>query len=394
MAFGKDPSLIRRVGSFRESVHVSQSVRPQRSGGGGGARFTDRFQPSTIEPDRIRFIPGEYPYDRVNESGVLEPYMLEYFRFTEHFDGKTQGSTICSAGPYAGYPDKRDPCIGCDLFWENPRKGGRMSRRDMYSFTIFNYAVFHHMEQLDRKTGQVRISDRTKQPFMEWTQCKGRRCDMCAAGKESKKGHIQHYELGHGHFSQLSEYAEEVGKSCRNCRGRNVIEAIAYLCEGCKNAVIDMDDTTLNNTDVKKMTHEAVVCPFCKYKGLLEEIITCQSCGDPKRADIFDVDIPFKRVQGEGNQTTLFFVGVEPVCPIDPIYAEVAKPLDLARLYVPTSIETQAEKFRTGVPVGQPAQRQPVTASQVTQPYSPPQAPQHPPPAPAPTPAPRSMFGR
>jgi len=376
MAFGKETAGLKRVGSFRESTHVSQSVRPKRTGG-GALRWLDRFQPSVTEPDKIRFIPGEYQYDRVNENGELESYLLEYERFTEHFDGKTKTSTICSAGPFANFREKKDPCIGCDLFWENPKKGGRMSRRDMYSFTILNYATFHHMEQLDRLTGQVRINDKTKQPWMEWVQCKGRRCDMCTAGKETKKGHVQHYELGYGHFSQLSEYAEEIGKCCRNCRQKNVIEAVAYLCTGCKDAVIDMDETTLDDKDIKKMIHEDVVCPQCRHKGLLEEIITCRSCGDPKRADIFDVDLSFKRAQVDpnSNQTSLLFTGFGEVCPVDVTYAEVAKPLDLSKLYVPDSLETQATKFKAQVAAGAPAQnqqRQPVPASQVTQPYSPP----------------------
>lgn len=378
MAFGKDPSLIKHVGSFRESAHVSQSVRPKRTGG-GAMRWRDRFQPSIVEPDKVRFIPGNYPYERVDENGHLDVYALEYYRFTEHFDGKTKSSTICSAGPFANHKDKRDPCEGCTLFWENPKKGGRMSRRDMYSFTVLNYATFHHMEQLDRKTGQIVINERTGQPYMEWVQCKGRRCDMCVAGKETKKGHIQHYELGYGHFSQLAEYANEIGRGCRNCKAQNVIEPVAYLCGNCKDAVIDMGDTSLDDKDIKKMTNEDVVCPHCRHKGLLEEVVTCNSCGDPKRADIFDVDSSFKRVQGDGNQTSLLFTGFGPICPVDVAYAEIAKPIDLGRIYVPDSIETQREKFKVSIPAGQPMQRQPVTGQPAAQPYgqqaaAPPQA--------------------
>ena len=368
MAFGKDPSLIKRVNNFRESAHVSQSVRPTRTGG-GGARWADRFQPSTVEPDRVRFIRGEFPYDRVNALGEIDTYMLEYYRFTEHFDGKTKTSSICSAGPYAAYREKKDPCHGCDLFWEQP-KGGRMSRRDMYSFPVFNYATFHHMEQIDKRTGQVRISDKTKQPFKEWVQCTGRRCDMCAAGKETKKGHMQHYECGYGHFSQITEYAEEIGKGCRSCRQKYVIEPIAYLCGNCKNAVIDMEDTTLSDKDIKKMIHEDVTCPHCKHKDILGEIIACKSCSDPQRADIFDVDIMFKRVQGDGNQTSLLFTGFGDIGPMDPAYAELVKPMDLGKLFVPDTLESQAEKFKVMAPAGSgQAARQPIPASQVTQPY-------------------------
>jgi hypothetical protein len=110
------------------------------------------------------------------------------------------------------------------------------------------------------------------------------------------------------------------------------------------------------------------------------------------------VDLMVKRVQGEGNQTTLSFTGFGPICPIDPIYA--AKPLDLMKMYEPTPLDVQAAKFKEPVPQAIP--RQPVPASQVSrayggaqqQPQAPPPPPQatqwsRPQPQAAPTPAPQ-----
>ena len=174
MAFGKNPGDLKRVTDFRQAGRVSNRKFPKRKGG-GAPRWINRFQPSTVEPDTIRFIAGEYPYETVrvdeNEAPVVETFVLPYMRFAEHFDGRTKGSTICSAGPFVMYKDKRDPCLGCDLFWAGGgKKDGRVSRREMYSFPVFNYGTFHEIEQVDGQ-GQLRLNPKTNKPYTEWVRC-------------------------------------------------------------------------------------------------------------------------------------------------------------------------------------------------------------------------------
>lgn len=365
MAFGKDEAVRKKLTSLREANHASNRRRPSGGGGGGGGwqRYQNQFKPNTVEPDTIRFIPGEYPFTQVLDDGTTEEILLPYHTYTEHFDGRTNKSSICSAGPFAAYKDKRDPCVGCDIFWETGgKKGGRMSRREMKAFTVFNHAMFHEIEQLDAK-GNVRRSEKTGEPYKEWVKCSGRRCDACAAAKPTKKGHLQHYSSGFGHFSQIKDYAKEIGKCCKNCSGRNSISEVAYICPNCKDAVIDMSTTHLSDAEIAGMVDNDVACPHCHATVLLEEIVECSGCTNPARAGIFDVDISLKKVAGpEGtNQSTLLFTGFGPVCELDASFE--AKPLNLPKFFTPESLEVQAAKFGTAVPAQTP--REPVPASQV-----------------------------
>jgi len=368
MAFGKDREELKKVRSLREAGNISRNKRPRGGGGGGGwLRFKDQLKPSTVEEDTVRFIPGEYPFVEVLENGDTQETLLPYYCFTEHFDGKHYTSSICSAGVFADDKDKRDPCLGCEIFWDTGgKKGGRMSRRDMKAFTVFNLGTFHEVEEVDAR-GNVKISDKTKKPFMEWVKCAGRRCDACAAGKPTTKGRLQHYDVGYGHFSQLKEYAKTIGRCCKNCGGKDTIQEVAYLCPNCKEAVIDMATTHLKDEEIIKLVDEDMQCPHCRQKVLLEEIVECKDCGNPERAGIFDVDISFKKVAGPAgtNQSTLMFTGFGPVCPIDPVYD--VKPMDFTKMYEPTPLQVQADKFKATMPVQTP--RQPVPASEISKPY-------------------------
>jgi predicted RNA-binding Zn-ribbon protein involved in translation (DUF1610 family) len=373
-AFGKDRAGLKHVTNLREASNISRQKRTSK-GGGGWMRFANQFKPSQINADTIRFIPGEYVFEQVKEekdaSGrqVLETekVVLPYHCYTEHFDGRTNTSTICSAGPFAAYKGKSEPCCGCDIFWETGgKKGGRMSRRDMKVFTVLNYATFHEVEQVDQN-GNFRMNDRTNKPYTNWVQCTGRKCDACLAQKPTKKGHVQHYSVGFGHFSQLKDYAKEIGKSCKSCGSKNSIEAVAYLCPNCKDAVIDMSTTQFTDEEINKMIDENIVCPHCRETVLLEEIVECKGCPNPERAGIFDVDISIKKVAGPDgtNQSTLLFTGYGEICPVDPVYE--AKPMELPRMFEPDSIEKQADKFKVAVPSAVP--RQPVPASNVSRPW-------------------------
>ncbi len=267
---------------------------------------------------------------------------------------------------------------GCDLFWEGGgKKNGRMSRREFYDFNVWNYAKFHEVEQIDRETGKVKISETTQKPFTNWVQCGGRKCDACVSGRPTKLGHMQHYPMGFGHFSTLEDYSEIIGKSCTTCCGRDTVSSMAWLCGGCQDAVIDMSTTTLDDKEILKITREPAVCPSCKHKGYLQEVIECSNCTPqgklPSRASIFDVDINVKRVSGPdgSNQNTLMITGYSAPYPIDPKLE--AKPLDLDKTYAPTPMETQCEKFKIPMPAA--VQRTPVTTAPAARQYSQQQAP-------------------
>ena len=375
MAFGKDREVLKKVTNLREASNASRG-RPRGGSGGGGSwmRYQDQFKPDTVDPDTVRFVAGDYPYEKVdtNDRGDIigtTKLLLPYFSFREHYDGRTKKTTVCSAGVFGDYKDKRDPCVGCDIFWETGgSKGGRMSRRDMNAFTLYNHATFHEVDSVDYKTGNIKMNPKTNRPYTEWQKCAGRRCDACAAGKPTKKGHFQHYEVGFGHFGQIKDYSKIIGKGCHTCKTKNSLHELAYLCPHCKDAVIDLSTSHLKDSEIAKMVDDLVQCPHCRQKGLLEEIIECstQGCPEAVRAGIFDADISFKKVEGEkSNANSLLFTEYGPISDLDPSIE--VKMFDFTKMFAPTPLDVQADYFKQAA--SQLPPRQPVPAEQVARNY-------------------------
>jgi len=337
--------------------------RPTRSGGGGGY-FGNRYKPPTISTDIVRLIPGDYLLPVIDyENGCLvldennQPLMepSTYYKYVEHYHAKKKMSSICSSGPLGHIKGKAEPCHACDGYWKEwmqrqetgANHPNTISRRDMWVFTVLVMHPFHKVEALD-KNNQVKINDTTGQPFYVWTRCEGRGCPHCAAGKETKDGHIQHWPMGKNHFNTLVSYAAEVGQHCSKCGKMDCIEEIAWVCQNpdCGEAVIDLSTTRLSNEEIRRITDEPAHCPRCNEVDYLNDMYECVNCRSQglagKRATLFDVNLHVKRVEDPngGNQTSLSIVRSSEPTPIDPKYGEV-KPLNLSKIYMPTPLDRQ-----------------------------------------------------
>jgi hypothetical protein len=367
-AFGKDKSQLH--GSFLQRAKRSMN-KPKRGGGGGAPYFINRYKPPTQGSDMVRILPGNYPVPVVDEDAqaivvdsegqpVTEIY--NYFQFTEHFHGGRKKSSICSAGPLANFKGKAAPCHACTRFWweweqrqandsDHPKS---MSKRDMWVFSVLVMMPFHKVEDKD-ETGQIKMNDRTGEPYTRWIQCDGRGCEHCKNNKETKRGHVQHWPMGRNHFNTLLAYAVELGKHCAECGNLDCVQDIAWVCQNpdCGEAVIDMTNTQLSDEDIKKITDEPMNCPACKHFDYLQDVYECSNCAkvrkSGRRASLFDVDLYVSRVEdpnGDSNATSLSitrFVGPKP---IDNIYGkELREPLNLPKIYVPTSLERQISLF-------------------------------------------------
>ena len=387
MAYGKDPSKLGQVGSFRQQSHTYNQARNEkkfRGGGGSGPpSWVNEYRPPTDDVDTIRILQGDYTVEDVNAKGEVYPIEhLSFWPFVEHFDARSKKRSVCSAGPHANDRNKREPCHGCDLFWGsmkiNPSSGkkekGFMGKRDMVAYTVLDYGKYHKVEQVDRATGQVRTNDQG-QPYYNWVKCakssegKGI-CDACDANKEAKVGHRAHWPMGSDHYNTLLNYDETVGKGCVTCGKKDVIRNEAWLCSNpeCGEAVID-DRSRLSKKEIDEIVYKPCVCKQCGSEGFLSELISCVNCTPngnmPKRATIFDVDLRVKRVEpADGsNRTTLQIVGYSDPAPISKQFAEIAKPEDLSKIYAPTPLERQAALFQVA------PSREPVTASSASRPY-------------------------
>jgi len=355
--------------TFRQSVASQQKQKPEKTGAGGGnvPYFVNQFKPSTEEPDVVRLLKGEYPVQLAGQNGELVEQTLAYYIYREHFDGRTNKSAICSAGPFAMDRKKRQPCDGCDIYWEERSAGkkqnNRMSNREMYVFSMLHHANYVKTEQLDRNTGAVKVND-DGQPYMNWVRMMAHERGKFA-GKEMKDANALHWAMGFNHFNVIREYDKQIGKSCRACgvkAGRKGahevgVKSEAWCCQGCGEALIEVDSTELAPKQIDEITSDVVECAVCKRVGYLQEMVSCTECSDGTRSEIFDVDLEVQRVKPAdgGNQTVLAIVGWANPHPIDPRHVEIARPLELPKIYAPTPLERQHELFGS-------SGRQPVTA--------------------------------
>lgn len=357
MAYGKDPSVLSDIGNFHQNV-AAFGNRGERKATRGGLRFSNIYKPSEQFTDTVRLIPGDYDIEYANDKGELQTIKLGFQTFVEHFSGRTKKGGICSAGPFAQFREKREPCLGCDIFWDEVQrkvKPRSMGKRDMYVFNVLDYDTYYEVEQVDRQTGQIRLKD-DKTPWMEWVKGVGRN-DLAKAGKNSKKGHLCHWAMGHGHYTSLLAANEMIGEGCKSCgckivNGMAAIQSLAWLCSNpnCGEAIIDLSDTELNGDEIKKLTKKPMTCKRCRHMGMANEAIECLNCANPVRACIFDVDLQLRKVKtakGEdGNQTQLMVVGWSDPGPInDAFVKQVEKLYDLPKLYAPSSMEDQQRLF-------------------------------------------------
>lgn len=365
-AFGKDPAQLEGIGTHRQIAVSSMNTRREgggnrgrRGGGGGVPTFVDRFQPSIAEEDTVRLLAGNYTIvSAVDDEHTVEE-VRPYVTFTDHFDGQSKKSTTCSAGPFSFSRDKRDPCRGCDMFWEhrqaNGKPGARVSKRNMYAFGVLHYASYARAPQVDRKTGAARIDQKTGKPYMEW--CRVPRHQQAAyASYEQRSAHRLHWPMGVEHFGVLWEYDSQIGKSCVTCGGVGTIASVAWICGDpkCGEEVIDCETTTLPPEQVTKLTTSRdTVCPApnCRKRGFLKEVISCKNCTpvgrEPRRSSLFGVDLTVRRKAANdgSNATSLLVVGWSEPRAVDPQFTELAKPLLLDKIYAPTPYKRQVDLF-------------------------------------------------
>lgn len=376
MAFGKDPRVLETVQSFRAEARNFEKERARNSGGtGGGARPTwiDQFKPSIDGTDKIRLLRGQYEVEYGDSNGQVLKRVQSFYPFIQHYHATREKYSICSAGPLANFKGKADPCRGCTQFWDEKmankgtKKSGAMSRRDMYSFSILHYAPYAYVEQVDRD-GKVRTNE-NGEPYMSWVRVFPHEMSKFA-GREMREAHLLHWDMGYAHYSTLLEYDEEIGRSCRSCGGRNSIQLEAWTCTACGEALIERN-TTYSPKEVKDLTSGEVRCAHCQHVGMLQEYVSCTQCKNGLRADIFDVDIEIKRksdAQRGGNATQLIITSWSDPHPIDQRFTDIAKPMDLPKIFRPTPMEKQEDLF--GPWASQSAGRQPVTVGSMSRPYN------------------------
>jgi hypothetical protein len=379
------------------SQQHSKNAYGGKKAGGGAPYFVDMFQPPMNELCLIRLVPGDYLQDQVIERpsptnpAEIEHHvaqvLMPYIKFVDHFDGARQKGGICSGGALMNIKNKRLPCHGCDIYWATAARqpngrfeSTRMSRQNKYAFSVFDYSLYHKLEQYDQATGQVRASS-AGVPYYNWVRClhagswapgsmpppAQRTCDPCRAGVESKQGHMSHWPINYTQLQSLRAAESNIGQSCTVCSTENSIHSLGWMCGACGEGVVDMSTTQLKKDEILKLTDELYPCGRCHNTSFLTEVYECRACS-PRgqtgvRATLFEVDLKVMLAPGGANNSKMLQVsGWSAPHGILPAFVEAAKPIDLIARYAPDSLEKQASKFGVvpGVPM-QP-QRQPQTA--------------------------------
>jgi len=352
-AFGKNPALLGNIPSFRQLSGQYNKGRTFRKGK-GIPYFIGQYRPPQVDSDTVALIAGNYEHLEVDDSGekpVAIPVVFPFVKFVEHFDGKTEKSAICSAGPFRNFKDMRNPCNGCDIYWATlepddagKKRSTRMSRQSKFAVGIIDYSPYHKQAQHDMQTGRPRINPKTKEPYFNWVKCEGRGCEMCAAKLPTKFGHNPHWPMSWGYYQTLLEQDREVGKSCRSCGGIETIASIAWICRGCGEAAIDMSSTTLKMEDIIKISESHFTCK-CGKTDFLQELVECRSCSKGDRMTLFDVECKVRRIPtGQNNQSVLSISNWVLRRKL-PQGSDLAVPKDLLRIFAPTPNKDQLDRF-------------------------------------------------
>lgn len=376
MAFGKDNNspVIRSAMNVRQQLRHG-TRRPQQGSGGnrGGSSlfYRDKYHPpedGTV--DTVRLIAGQYLLPEVD--GETKDYVYDdegnvvhteapYFKFQQYYFHPKKRYMVGSEGPLGGFKGKGEPCLASDWFWYewNKRKEtgletpNTIRKTEMYAFSVLVQAPFYYVEQTDQH-GVVQKNDAGK-PYMEWRKgSKTGKDEYAAAGYEKTDGRVLHWPVNYHRYNYLLAYSDALATNCRSCSGEETIREIALICRACGEAVVDMDTTNLSGIELNKFRNDPVTCTYCQHTGYLEDVIECTKCSTPSPGTLFDFDLDLTLVvdpSGKNNQKNLQIQKARGPRPINAMYGEdMRKPLDLAKIYAPFSMEQQL-KILGPVPV-------------------------------------------
>jgi len=380
MAFGKNPAnradIVPYGGSFAQKAAMASRKPPTGRNNRRTPYWVDQFRPSESLPDTIRLVPGEYKIQSLDDSGNVVEDTYPWFRYTEHYHGGLKKGAVCSAGPFRMKRGQREPCYGCDLFWEDytirrqkrdetgqrVETPNRVSMRDMYVFNVLDLGSFYETDQVDRN-GRVRMNQQGA-PYQEWRKLTHPN-DPEAIGKKQRKGRLQPWAMGTNHFNALRGYAEHIAQSCAGCGTRGdaltpALQTVFYACGNpdCRTPLIDCTESTLSPEQIQEVISTPQRCSSCGIVGFLREMVSCEVCAqnktEPKRAWIFDVDMQIKRQRSpDSNQSQLIVLATSVPKDIDPEYLALANPIDLPERFKPTPLDEQHALW--GEPAGKPA---------------------------------------
>ena len=375
MSFGKDPRDAAGIAPFgsgtmsqRDKVRKNQAAQNRASrSSGNSAYWQDQFKLPTDHPRLGRFVLGEYTQPDISDDGSVQMSTVEYVVFREHYNAANKRGAICSAGPYYDAKNKAEPCIGCQVFWEDVRtrrekknrgdqsRGpSRMSSRPMYAINWSDSGLWLKLPRIGANGAPV-LKQGTQDPYLDWepVQSADAANDPRRGQYENMVGRLIAWPMSVTHKDTLFDYVDQtVANDCATCGTRGSIRCVSKVCSNpkCQHQVYDPQNSTLTPQQCEDLESKLYTCPACAQIGLIKELVACPVCQQhnlqPRRATLFDVWFSLKAVKsGDGQQTNLQILDRSNPCP----FPGMPGPLNLLEKYTPTSIEKQAELW--GIPL-------------------------------------------
>lgn len=373
--------LMKRRGgkSFRQASKNRQKAsnrRGRRRGGIVEGRF-ERWTPGK-KAVWIYIPPQSYTYDIYDkdEKAVIRMEDYPYYERVDHFVPpkytspkypKGMGFT-CSAGPHR---DK--PCYGDklrDLHFnrldeEEERTGVRpqdwapVGKSNRFAMSV---VLMEHILQIPKtrtKNGKTEVVKTKKgTTIYDYVPVPVSNMDDEDMAKISTKyGHKAHWSFPPGHLDRLvEEISPRVMNHCGNCATEMV--ATGFICPSCE-SVAPLRQALMGE-DLIAARQKNRKCSACQSRS--DEwvaILDCPGCGDPTEGQLiglFDLRLKAVPAGGDSKSTILELVGVRMHgAPDDVEMSEeeldklCANPLDLPKIFAPTSIDDQKKIFKKDV---------------------------------------------
>jgi hypothetical protein len=381
MSFNKDNSNLPNVAPFGGELGARERAlrnnRRARQEGGGRAFWSLGLKLPRDHTRWLRLIPGDHVIQATIDDNEVFETRAQYITIIEHFHGGLERSGLCSAGVLHKNKNKREPCHGCDLFWEDvqanrglpdSQKKRRISKTEKKVFTVWDYGLWAN---ITRTAGD-------NKEYKDWTPLPPN--DARATQYESKYGHLVPLPLSMNFFWALYDYSKNtVKKDCRTCGSVGTVRCVVKVCAACNNVIYDPNTSALTKEQQERL--EAAPCARCGYQspsGECAEVVECSCCSphgyQAERATLFDVDLELG-ISGSKEQPILMVTnrsGPRPIQVQDPKVLEGIKPLPLEKMYAPTPLEKQREIWKIPGTQAAPEPAQPFVPQGQYQPPQPP----------------------
>jgi hypothetical protein len=263
------------------SRYIDEAPRPSS----GGKSFAFRHEIKLgREPSNILFIRSSYPAYR---SDITENLPFWEWRRHSFKDGSKFRTFMCSRGN-----DRSQDCYACDLQFN--QNDPRLGIRNVRYWSVIDLDWYY----INRYNERVKPTSRAEERQFE------------ADGLERVFGKAGYLELGKAHNTNLLDIFEQTSNMCVGCLDNDDIiepgriEIVAYTCPHCGHVHDTAEQTNRSRDQWRSFGHAPVSCSSCGTRDFPKGEIECNTCDNPRRAEIFDLVFPLVK-NGSGKDTSV-----------------------------------------------------------------------------------------